>query len=142
MGDGADRRDDLRRQMAAQHTVAVHVGTPPPDFREWSRTNLYYHGFADLSGGTNQNFTCGGLLWRVVLIPSGMDRENVEEGMASILVMCFAHQSINIEYGLSFKDSTGREVGGGASRTKQFGPVVGDNDVDVLFDLVPNFAKR
>ena len=128
--------------MAAQHTVAVHVGTPPPDFREWSRTNLYYHGFADLSVGTNQNFTCGGLLWRVrVGFPGGMDRENVDERMASIILFCEAHEPLNIEYGFSFKDNTGREVGGGASRTKQFGPVVDDN-VELLFDWVPNFAKR
>ena len=61
--------------------------------------------------------------------------------MASIVLVCKAHEPINIEYGFSFKDNTGREVGGGASRTKQFGPYLGVISEDNI-DLVPNFAKR
>jgi hypothetical protein len=44
--------------------------------------------------------------------------------------------------GFSFKDITGREVGGGASRTKQFGPYVDHIITEDNYDLVPNFAKR
>jgi hypothetical protein len=42
-----ETRDNKKLNAVAQHTVAVHVGTPPPDFREWSRTNLYFHRFED-----------------------------------------------------------------------------------------------
>jgi hypothetical protein len=135
--------------MAAQHTAAVHVGTPPPDFREWSRTYLYYHSFVDLPAersndqpeGGLRNFTWGGLKWCVLLFPGGMDFEElVDEGMASIALVSCSRHPVSVEYGFSFKDSTGREVGGGASRVKQFAPQVeGDSDNT---DLVPNFAKR
>ena len=139
--------------MAAQHTVAVHVGTPPPDFREWSRTNLYYHGFADLQSERSNHhsnqvsskvFNCGGFKYVMGLFPGGMDHEDVDEGMASIVLVCKAHEPINIEYGFSFKDNTGREVGGGgASRVKQFGPYLGVGVIsEDNIDLVPNFAKR
>ena len=129
--------------MAAQHTTAaVHVGTPPPDFREWFRTNLYFHRFADIPGDDDddrhpmiptEEFKCGGFKWRVALYPGGMDHEVVEEGMASIALMSCSRHPVSVEYGFSFKDSTGREVGGGASRVKRH---------SIGYDLVPNFAKK
>jgi hypothetical protein len=108
--------------MAVQYTEeAVHVGTPPSDFREWSRTSLYFHRFEDLPaersnpwGVVSEEFKCGGVKYAVGLHPGGFG--HVEEGMASIILFCDAHEPLNIEYGFSFKDSTGREVGGGASR--------------------------
>jgi hypothetical protein len=132
--------------MAAQHTAAaVHVGTPPSDFREWSRTNLYFHSFVDLpaerSNVVTTQFNCGGVTWGVGLYPDGLNHMDVDEGMASIrLIYCSRHLA-SIEYGFSFKDNTGREVGGGASRSKQFGPYV-DHISEDDHDLVPNFAKR
>jgi hypothetical protein len=138
--------------MAAQHTeVAVHVGTPPPDFRDWCRTNIYYHGFADLPAErgvnndmvTTQNvFNCGGFQFAVGLYPGGVNLEGLDEGITSIALMSCSRHPVNIEYGFSFKDSTGREVGGGASRTKQFGPYVDHIITEDNYDLVPNFAKR
>jgi len=78
----------------------------------------------------------------VALFPGGMDDEDVDEGMASIILFCEAHEPLNIEYGFSFKDNTGREVGGGASRVKQFGPYVMDDISEDNVVWVPNFAKR
>jgi hypothetical protein len=132
--------------MAAQHTTAaVHVGTPPPDFREWFRTNLYFHRFADIPGDDDddrhpmiptEEFKCGGFNWRVVLFPLGID-----EQMSSISLISFSSRPASVEYGFSFKDNTGREVGGGSSHTKQFGPYV-DHISEDNRNFVPNFAKR
>jgi hypothetical protein len=134
-GNTHEARDN---KMAAQHTVAAHVGTPPPEFREWSRTIIYFHRFEDLPAERGVNnameINCGGVRWGLGLYPGGMDHEVMEEGMASIILLCYAQEPIYIEYGFSFKDSAGREVGGGASRVKQFGRGT--------HDLVPNFAKR
>jgi hypothetical protein len=89
--------------MAARHTAAVHVGTPPPDFREWARTYLYYHRFEDLPAHRNNQvsskvFNCGGFKNVVNLFPGGIDveEEEADEGMASIVLVCKAHEPINI----------------------------------------------
>ena len=134
------------RQYYRYTTAAKHVGTPPPGFREWFRTNLYFHRFADFIAGDDESsmlseeFKCGGFKWSVVLFP-GLDE--ADEGMASIALVSCSRHPVSVEYGFSFKDSTGREVGCGASHAREFGPQVDGNiELAINCDLVPNFAKR
>ena len=114
----------------AHHTASsVHVGTPPPGFREWSRTNVYFHDFANLPAEKGRlvrsdSFECLGHAWRVGMYPGGeritnpigaADADAGGGAMASV-VLC-NRSSVDVLFGFGVKDGTGREVGGTSSHS-------------------------
>lgn len=98
----------------------VHVGKPSPEYQDWARSTVYFHGFADLPTKTDQlikspKFFCLGYEWCVWLYPRGgpsdgwKGREVLQETMISVfLELCSSSVDLSIDYGIfikSFNDS-------------------------------------
>jgi hypothetical protein len=122
--------------------ASVHVGTPPPDFNEWTTTKVYYHGFPSLStvrnvGVDSPEFMALGNSWRLKLYPGGRSSSNT--GWVSIKLDNRSNKSIDIGCGFIIKNGNGTEVANNQRSTPiTFGPVGAANSSCVLF----NFAKR
>ena len=105
------------------HTASsVHVGTPSPGFQEWSRTNVYFHDFANLSAEKGRlvrscSFEClGHNMWRVGMYPGGEEIDAIDAaadggGTMASVVLC-NRSGVDVLFGFGVKDGTGREVGG------------------------------
>ena len=105
------------------HTASsVHVGTPSPGFQEWSRTNVYFHDFANLSAEKGRlvrsgSFEClGHNMWRVGMYPGGEEIDAIDAaadggGAMASVVLC-NRSGVDVLFGFGVKDGTGREVGG------------------------------
>lgn len=84
-------------------TTAVHVGTHPPGFQEWTTTKIYFHRLTRNVESTE--FTCLNDHWLLVTIPE--DGDLITEGGAEIMTegginFHLIHKSskaINIQYG-------------------------------------------
>ena len=86
----------------------VHVGTAPKEFEDWTSTNVYFHGFANLTttrgeGVESPEFSCFGHQWTLILYPGG--RANSDEGYAAIGLLNKSNTSIEIEYAFSVRDT-------------------------------------
>jgi hypothetical protein len=99
--------------------TAVHVGTPPPDFGDWTTTKVYYHGFPFLSTERNANvdspeFMACGNTWRLKLYPGGVDNtppgNSSRMGWVAILLINRSNKSIAMNLGFSVKDGKGKQV--------------------------------
>jgi speckle-type POZ protein len=124
------------------NTTSVHVGTPPPDFNEWSSTKVYYHGFADLSAVRNvpvdsPEFIASGNPWRLKLYPGG--RNHSETGYVAIYLANRSNKSINIGCGFIIKDGKGKQVVKNQTLTPITLASVGSQGSSRGFT---NFAKR
>jgi hypothetical protein len=115
--------------MSAPCVESVHVGTPPPDFNEWTTTKVYYHGFLALSAVQNvcedsSEFMALGNPWRVQLYPGG--RNHSETGYVAIYLDNQSNESIDMNFGFSIKDGKGKQVATKQpSNPSTFGPVDG-----------------
>jgi hypothetical protein len=99
--------------MSAPRVESVHVGTPPPDFKEWTTTKVYYHGFPSLStvrnaGVDSPEFMACGNPWRLKLYPGGHAISTT--GWVSIHLVNRATKGIKMNCALSIKDVTGKQV--------------------------------
>ncbi len=105
------------------HDPVVHVGAPSPNTQdEWVKTNVYFHGFADLPTATEKVqsplFYCFGLKWCLVLYPRGKKISTTyEEGTTSLYLRLSSNARINIEYGFAINDFVNARR---ARRTKNF----------------------
>ena len=94
-------------------TNAVHVGTVPRDFEDWTTTKVYFHGFADLSTTRNKcvkspKFLLFGHKWQLRLYPGG--KTNSREGYVALSLFTMSNSGIEISYGYSVRDASGEEV--------------------------------
>ena len=113
------------------HDAEVHFGTPSPTFnKDWVRTNVYFHGFAEMSEARGKcvkspDFFCLGYKWSLALYPRGDDdKESDYEGAEYVGVyLNFCSSScVKVEYGFAIKDFTTKTAGmsksGGAETFK------------------------
>jgi hypothetical protein len=84
--------------------AAIHVGTPSPDFQEWTSTKVYFHGFADLRKGggyvDSPTFSCLGHEWRIQIHPFSKHHRRC----SSIHLMCLGALNTAIDYSIIIKD--------------------------------------
>jgi hypothetical protein len=130
------------RTMSAPRVESVHVGTPPPDFNEWTTTKVYYHGFPSLSTerGTpvySPEFMACGNPWRLKLYPGGLQESR--SGWVAIYLCNRSNKSINIGCGFSIKDGKGKQVASRESSTPITLAPMGGPSCDRGFT---NFADR
>jgi hypothetical protein len=92
------------------HNPVVHVGTPSPYTQdEWVKTNVYFHGFADVPSTTelvkSPSFYCLGHKWVLQLYPRGKKRKtSFVEGSMSLYLSVRSDVSVEIEYGFAIND--------------------------------------
>jgi len=113
-----------------RHDAVVHVGTPSPTYKDWVRTNVFFHGFAEMSEARGKcvkspDFFCLGYKWSLALYPRGDDdTESDYEGAEYVGVyLNFCSSScVKVEYGFAIKDFTTKTAGmsksGGAETFK------------------------
>jgi hypothetical protein len=130
--------------MSAPPTASIHVGTPPPDFHEWSSTKVYYHGFASLStervahaNNVSPEFMACGNSWRLRLYPGGVDISKT--GWVAIYLHNQSNRSVSVQFGFSIKDGKGEQIAKKQSSTPiAFAPV----DSPSCGGGFHNFAER
>jgi hypothetical protein len=96
------------------HNPVVHVGTPSPDTQDdWVKTNVYFHGFADVPSTTelvkSPSFYCFGHEWNLDLYPRGnkRDEKNFLEGRMGLYLSHRSNGKIEIEYSFTVVDFIG-----------------------------------
>ena len=98
---------------SGRHTAAVHVGTPTPYTQDdWVKTNVYFHGFADVPSTTelvhSPYFYCLGHEWFLALYPRGNKAsKSFEAGRLSCYLRHCSDASVEIEYGFAINDFIG-----------------------------------
>ena len=93
--------------------ASVHVGTPPPDFKEWSSTKVYIRGFANLSTErgarvASPDFMALGNPWCLWLRPGG--RMHSRAGWVAIYLHNRSNKSIDMNFGFSINDGNGKQI--------------------------------
>ena len=102
-----------RMSLTNAHTnttsTAVHVGTPPPGFQEWTTTKVYFHGFANRHVESPE-FTSLNDRWCLIMVSEDGDLiteggvEIITEGGASFHIIHKSSNTINIQYGFRVND--------------------------------------
>jgi hypothetical protein len=121
--------------------LSVHMGEPPPNFQEWMRTYIHFHGFAGLPKERgamveSDTFTNLGHQWRFVLYPGGDD--DAEQGMVSVELIHMSVEHIQIVCIIYVDVEVGpkpRRVAKGRGFKFDFDPTNGRY-------LIKDFAKR
>ena len=123
----------------------VIVGTPSLCLDGWTRTEVCFHGFSDLSTTRDEEvaspiFSCFGHTWLVELYPGGDEKSN--DGYVAIDLGNMSNEAIKIQYGFSVRDAAGKEIVYHKPKTNEFGACDpdGDNVQNAWFNA--NFAKR
>jgi hypothetical protein len=98
-----------------RHDAVVHVGTPSPtDKKDWVRSNVHFHGFADMpevrgKSVQSPNFFSLGYEWALRLYPRGEgDKESDDEGeeQVSVFLKLCSSTRVKVEFGFAIKDFT------------------------------------
>ena len=118
--------------MRFDKAVAIHVGTPSPEFTKWTSSEkttkrICFHGLASLSTErgalvVSPEFEGFGNQWCVRIYPGGL----ANAGMVSVYLANMSGKAIEIDYGFSINDGNGKQVA--CKRTKtpnNFGPMGG-----------------
>ncbi|KAL7530114.1 hypothetical protein ACHAXR_003315, partial [Thalassiosira sp. AJA248-18] len=126
--------------MSIRHT-AVDVGTPSSGFQDWEIIPVRFHGFEGLDASrenivNSPEFTCFGHQWRLRIYPGGCTTSG--DGNVGVFLDHLSDESIEVEFGFTFKNSYGRDVAHCDGRTykRLFAPC---GSVQVGLG---NFAKR
>ena len=126
---------------ASPTTASVHVGAPPPNFKEWSSTKVYFHGFPALSSVRgarvdSPEFMAVGNSWCLRLYPGGL--VSSKAGWVGIYLHNRSNKSIDMNFGFSIKDGDDKQFVSIQSSTPTFGPV----GSSLCSRGWPDFAKR
>ena len=125
-------------------TNKVIVGTPSLCLDGWTRTEICFHGFADLTTTRDEEvesplFSCFGHQWKADLFPGG--DEGSDDGFISIYLCNMSNKPIKIQYGYSIKDADGKEVVHRTKTNKFGGADYGEGDVGNCWGT-QNFCSR
>ena len=134
--------------MRFDKAVAFHVGTPSPEFTNWTSPEktmkrICFHGFASLSTERGKSvespeFNGLGNQWRLKLHPGG--DEDAAEGMVSVYLWNRSNKAIEIDFGFSVDDGNGNLVAyKGTTTPNNFDPM---DDADGSNWGFGPFAKR
>ena len=112
---------------ASPTTASVHVGAPPPNFKEWSSTKVYFHGFPALSSVRgarvdSPEFMALGNPWRLKLFPGGDAISR--EGWVAMYLFNRSNKSIDMNFGFCIKDGNDKQIVS-MQTSYTFGPVDG-----------------
>ena len=102
--------------MDAPSTAAAHIheGTPPPGYhQEWLTRTVHFHDFPSRSAERgvrvfSPEFEGFGNQWRVRMYPGGHAR--AAEGMVSLGLCNMSNKAIEIDFGFSVNDGSGKQV--------------------------------
>ena len=134
--------------MRFDKAVAIHVGTPSPEFTNWTSSEkttkrICFHGFASLSTERGKSvespeFNGLGNQWCLKLCPGG-DASSAE-GMVSVDLYNNSNKAIEIDFGFSVNDGNGNLVAYKRTTTpNNFDPM---DDADGSNWGYEHFAKR
>jgi hypothetical protein len=130
------------RYTASAHT---HFGTPPPGYNQgWVTHTLHWHGFPSLSSERDEfvdspEFMLLGNQWILEIFPGG--DEGADEGMVSLYLWNMSNKAIDIDYGFSVSDGSGKQVVYKRSPgPKNFAPMGDDDGINA--GGWPHFATR
>ena len=89
------------------------VGTPSLCLDGWTRTEVCFHGFADLTTTRDEavaspKFSCFGHRWLVDIYPGG-DNDS-DDGHVAVDLCNATNKPIKIQFGYSVRDAAGKEV--------------------------------
>lgn len=93
----------------------VHQGKPPSDFQAWSRTDVFFHDFANISDmDYSPVFSCLGHTWFVSLFPD-LEEEGCNESRKGMVSFYLRHEGpdfvpIRIEFGIAVKDCSDNKI--------------------------------
>ena len=124
---------------------AVIVGKPSLCRDGWTRTEVCFHGFANLSTTRGEEvespeFSCFGRQWTLALYPGG--DVGSADGYVAIDLGIMSNEAIKIQYGYSIRDAAGKEIVYHEPETNLFDGASdeGDDGEDAWFNS--NFARR
>ena len=124
-------------------TNTAIVGTPSLCLDGWTRTEVCFHGFADLTTTRDEAvesplFSCFGHQWELDLYPGGNEDSDghdiSSDGYIAINLCNMSNEAIKIQYGFSVRDAAGKEVWHEKPRIHQF---AGEGSWGIV-----NFCKR
>ena len=119
------------------------VGKPSLCRDGWTRTEVCFHGFSDLSTTRGEEvespeFSCFGRQWTLALYPGG--DVGSADGYVAIDLGIMSNEAIKIQYGYSIRDAAGKEVVHIEPLTKEFDAFDPDDDDVVNSWGYGNFA--
>jgi hypothetical protein len=113
----------------------IHVGTPPPGFKEWVTQTVHVYDFSSLTSVRGESvalpeFMLLGNQWCLELYPGG--NEDADEGMTSLYLCNMSNKAIDAEYGFSIYHMEGKQFGKQVANKQTATPCnfasVGDDD--------------
>jgi hypothetical protein len=121
----------------------IHVGTPPPGFKEWETHTVHVHGFESLTSVRGEFVASPELMllgkqWCLELYPGG--NEDADEGMTSLYLCNMSNEAIDAEYGFSIYHEV-KQVANKQTATPRNFASVGDDD-GISARGFTNFALR